>query len=51
MSPWGPHAGPARALNIAEIAAQEPLIRSALRGLGVRAIDLDDVCQDVVLGA
>ncbi|WP_437905177.1 sigma-70 family RNA polymerase sigma factor [Sorangium sp. So ce327] len=51
MSPWGPHAGPARVLTIAEIATQEPHIRSALRGLGVRAVDLDDVVQDVVLGA
>ncbi|XXY17663.1 sigma-70 family RNA polymerase sigma factor [Sorangium sp. So ce216] len=47
----GPHVGPARVLTIAEIAAQEPFIRSALRGPGVRAVDLDDVCQDVVLGA
>ncbi|WP_437713059.1 sigma-70 family RNA polymerase sigma factor [Sorangium sp. So ce448] len=47
----GPHVGPAGVLNIVEIAAQDPLISSVLRGLGVRAVDLDDVCQDVVLGA
>ncbi|CAN96692.1 ECF-family RNA polymerase sigma factor [Sorangium cellulosum So ce56] len=51
MNPWGPYDGPARVLTIAEIAAQEPHIRSALRGLGVPAVDIDDVCQDVVLGA
>ncbi|WP_437765180.1 sigma-70 family RNA polymerase sigma factor [Sorangium sp. So ce281] len=47
----GPHVGPARVLNIAEIAAQEPFIRSVLRGLGVPAVDVGDVLQDVMLGA
>lgn len=51
MNPWGPYDGPARVLSITEIVAQEPFIRSVLRGLGVRATDVDDVTQDVVLGA
>ncbi|WP_437815630.1 hypothetical protein [Sorangium sp. So ce1078] len=51
MNPWGPYDGPARVLTIAEIAAQEPHILSVLRGLGVPAVDIDDVIQDVMLGA
>ncbi|WP_438037051.1 RNA polymerase sigma factor [Sorangium sp. So ce204] len=51
MSAWGHQAGPARVLNIAEIVAQEPFIRTVLRGLGVPVVDLGDVVQDVVLGA
>jgi RNA polymerase sigma-70 factor (ECF subfamily) len=51
MSPWGHQAGPARVLSIAEIAEQAPFIRSVLRGLGVPAVDLSDVQQDVVVGA
>ncbi|WP_437898950.1 RNA polymerase sigma factor [Sorangium sp. So ce124] len=51
MSPWGHQAGPARVLSIAEIAEQAPFIQSVLRGLGVPVIDIDDVLQDVMLGA
>ncbi|XXX76939.1 RNA polymerase sigma factor [Sorangium sp. So ce134] len=47
----GPHVGPARVLTIAEIAEQTPYIRGALQGLGVSAVDLDDVTQDVLFGA
>jgi RNA polymerase sigma-70 factor (ECF subfamily) len=49
---WRGHqSGPARVLTVAEIAEQVPFIRSVLRGLGVRAVDIDDVIQDVMLGA
>ncbi|WP_437976134.1 sigma-70 family RNA polymerase sigma factor [Sorangium sp. So ce295] len=51
MSAWGHQAGPARVLSIAEIAEQAPFIGSVLRGLGVPAVDIDDVIQDVMLGA
>ncbi|MGK4007899.1 sigma-70 family RNA polymerase sigma factor [Sorangium sp. So ce1036] len=51
MSRRGHRAGPARVLSIAEIAEQAPFIRGVLRGLGVRAVDVDDVCQDVMTGA
>ena len=37
--------------HVTEIVAQEPFIRTVLRGLGVPAVDLNDVQQDVVLGA
>lgn len=43
--------GPARFLDIAEITKHVPHIRSTLRGLGVADVDLDDVAQEVVLGA
>src|SRR5690242_10558790 len=44
-----PH--PAVYLDAAALLEQRPLIRSALRARGVRAVDLDDVTQETVLGA
>ncbi|WP_438002683.1 sigma-70 family RNA polymerase sigma factor [Sorangium sp. So ce321] len=51
MSRRGRFVGPARVLTIAELTAQTPYLRGVLQGLGVRAVDLDDVVQDVMLGA
>ncbi len=42
---------PALHLDFAVIAAQEQYIRGVLQGLGVRGIDVDDLSQDVLLGA
>jgi RNA polymerase sigma factor (sigma-70 family) len=38
-------------LEIASIIAEAPFIRATLRTFGVRSTDLDDVTQDVLLGA
>jgi RNA polymerase sigma-70 factor (ECF subfamily) len=51
MTPHGPDSGPALVLDFAEIARQTRNIRGMLVSLGLRGVDLDDVLQDVLLGA